>query len=125
MNIKLLRTIHLYLGCFFAPLLLIFIITGCLQTFNLHRSKKDGSYIAPQAISTVSQVHMYQRLPRENFLPKASGAFRFLVLMMSIGIATTTILGIVMAFKYTSPWVVWSCLIGGFLIPTIVLLIAK
>lgn len=42
MNIKIARSVHLYLGCFFAPLLTIFIITGVVQIFNLHEARKNG-----------------------------------------------------------------------------------
>ena len=33
---------HLYLGCFFAPLIIFYGLSGAWQTVNLHRSTKDG-----------------------------------------------------------------------------------
>ena len=61
MNIKAMRNVHLYLGVFFAPLLIFFLISGCWQTFGLHEAKKDGSYAPPAIIKALSSVHKDQR----------------------------------------------------------------
>src|SRR5262249_55408724 len=114
-------SIHLYLGCFFAPILLFFIVTGCLQTFHLHESRKDGSYQASALVQAASEVHLNQRTGVDGWPMKSSKEFQLFVLLMSVGILTTTILGIVMAFKYTKPWIVWSCLAAGIVIPIILL----
>src|SRR5262245_36361430 len=101
MDIKTLRAIHLYLGCFFAPILIFFIVSGCLQTFQLHRSKKNGSYTAPLIIKASAEVHQRQRwLGTDDWPTKSSKTFQFFIFLMSIGITTTTVLGIIMAFKY-------------------------
>jgi len=34
---KKLRRVHLYLGCFFAPLLIFYVVTGWYQTVNPDR----------------------------------------------------------------------------------------
>ena len=34
--LRIVRTIHLYLGVFTAPMLLFFAVTGGLQTFSFH-----------------------------------------------------------------------------------------
>jgi hypothetical protein len=122
MNIKAMRNAHLYLGVFFAPLLLFFTFSGSLQTFNLHETPKSGNYQPPQIIKTLSYVHKDQRLSSEGH--KHSISFRYFVLLMSIGVIVTTILGIVMAFKYTRPWIVWACLFGGLFIPCLLLWIS-
>ena len=56
-----LRRAHLYLGCIFAPLLLLFTITGFFQTFNLHSDQKSG-YRAPRLLREISEVHLHQRI---------------------------------------------------------------
>ena len=114
MNIKAMRNIHLYLGVFFAPLLLFFLFTGCLQTFNLHEASKSGDYVPPAIIKTLSGVHKDQRWGEGKMAPKSSVPFKYLILLMSVGLLVTTLLGITMAFKYTRPWIVWACLFMGF-----------
>src|SRR5665213_2620773 len=111
MNIKAMRSIHLYLGVFFAPLLLFFLISGSLQTFNLHQASKDGSYKPPAIIKSLSQVHKDQRWVSGPVVPQPSIPFRCLIVLMSAGLLVTTILGIVMAFKYTKGWIVWVLLL--------------
>ena len=116
MNIKVMRNIHLYLGVFFAPLLVFFLVSGCWQTFNLHESTKSGSYTAPKIIKALSSVHKDQRWGDGNRVP-SSVPFKYLVIMMSTGLLVTTLLGVMMAFKYTKGWMVWACLFFGTIIP--------
>src|ERR1035441_4643079 len=124
MNIKIMRNIHLYLGVFFAPLLLFFLISGSWQTFNLHEAGKSGGYVPPAIIKSLSQVHKDQRWVDGKRVPKSSKPFRCLVILMSTGILITTILGIIMAFKYTRPWMVWGCLLMGTAVPCFLLWMA-
>ena len=49
---RFIRTIHLYLGCLFAPLLIFFAISGASQTFLFHRAAKDGSYTPGSSAAT-------------------------------------------------------------------------
>jgi len=125
MNIKAMRNIHLYLGVFFAPLLLFYLISGCWQTFNLHEAGKSGNYVPPAIIKSLSQVHKDQRWVDGKMAPKPSVPFRYLIVLMVVGLLTTTILGIVMAFKYTRPWIVWSCLFMGTATPCFLLWMAR
>ena len=113
MNIKKMRNVHLYLGVFFAPLLIFFVVSGCWQTFNLHQARKADAYKPPEIIKSFSQVHMNQRWADGSMHPSASVAFRYLILLMSAGLLITTVLGILMAFKFTRPWLVWGCLLLG------------
>ena len=117
MNIKIIRNIHLYLGCFFAPALIFFILTGIVQTFNLHRGRKDGSYTPPAIVKALSEVHMSQRYVTSQRQVGSSKGFQYFVLVMGMGILLTTILGIVMAFKFTKSLIVWVCLGLGIGIP--------
>jgi len=119
---KTIRNIHLYLGCFFAPLLIFFVISGSLQTFNLHeKHKNNDGYKPPAIIKALSEVHTHQRLAYGNKNPKPSITFRFLLLLMSLGLLTTTVLGVLMALKFTHPWKVGGCLLLGVFIPCFLL----
>jgi len=124
MNIKAMRNVHLYLGVFFAPLLMFFLISGCWQTFNLHEASESGNYVPPAIIKSLSQVHKDQRWVDSNKRPHSSVPFRYLIVLMSIGVLVTTVLGIVMAFKYTKGWIVWVCLLMGAATPCFLLWIA-
>ena len=118
MDFKTMRVLHLYLGCFFAPLLLFFVVSGCWQTFNLHHARKMGSgYKPPQIIRSLSAVHKNQGWADHENYSESSAAFRYLVLLMAVGFLITTVLGILMAFKFTRPWMVWGCLFWGTVIP--------
>ena len=126
MNIKAMRNAHLYLGCFFAPLLVLFLLTGTWQMFDMHKdSKKTGGYKAPAVIKALSRVHTDQQLTDQKPPSRFTDVFRYLLVLMSIGLLVTTILGIVMAFKYTRPSFVWACLLAGIVIPILLLFISK
>lgn len=121
-----LRRMHLYLGCFFAPLLLCFSITGAWQTFLRHRETKSGDYRPPALVRALSEVHMNQRFPTEKVQPASSAPFRWLALLLAVGLTTTTGLGIVMAFKFSRrKWLVSVCLLAGFLLPVFLLFVAR
>ena len=124
MKLKAMRNIHLYLGVFFAPLLMFFLISGSWQTFGLHEASKSGDYVPPAIIKSLSQVHKDQRWVDSKKVPKSSIPFQCLVVLMATGLLVTAILGIIMAFKYTKPWIVWSCLFMGIAIPCFLLCIA-
>jgi len=53
---KLIRKLHLYLGCLFAPLIIFFSITGAWQTFNFHEGSKDKTYTPPAWVSVLSET---------------------------------------------------------------------
>ena len=60
---KFLRTLHLYLGCLFAPMLIFFAVSGSWQLFNWHESKKDHTYTAPRVLTVLSDVHKDAHIP--------------------------------------------------------------
>ena len=57
---RFIRTTHLYLGVFTAPMQLFFAITGGLQTFSLHETTRGSSYIPPVWLATAAQLHKKQ-----------------------------------------------------------------
>jgi hypothetical protein len=111
------RNVHLYLGCIFAPLLIFYAITGAWQCFDLHSNYKDGTNFAPPLVREMSRVHMNAKVV---LYPsgRAPGYFRYYVLVMSIGLVSTSLLGVVMALKVIRrKWLVWACLGMGVLFP--------
>ncbi len=121
---KLLRQIHLYLGCVFAPMLIFFAVSGSWQLFTLHVATKDGSYKPPYAVALLSGIHQYQHL---NGTPaRSSTPLKYFVLAAAVGLVLTTFLGIVMAFRYSrNAAPVTLCLAAGIALPVSILLIYR
>lgn len=56
-SLKSVRLIHRYLGLFFSPTILFFAITGGLQMFGLHETARGSSYMPPNILVHLSQLH--------------------------------------------------------------------
>src|SRR5277367_3167296 len=56
-SFKSIRLIHHYIGLFFAPTIFFFAITGSLQMFGLHETSRGSSYIPPNILVHLSQLH--------------------------------------------------------------------
>ncbi|MBE0543940.1 MAG: hypothetical protein IH623_21565 [Verrucomicrobia bacterium] len=120
----LIRKMHLYLGCAFAPLLILFSVTGAWQTLMLHRAAKDESYRPPALIQHLSSVHLHQQWGK-TASPGITRLVRGLVVMMAFSLVLTAGLGILMAFKFCKQkWPVWACLLGGVAVPILLLWLA-
>jgi hypothetical protein len=115
-----LRKLHLYLGCVFAPVLVFLACTGALQLYDLHESRKDGSYIAPKMFAALGQVHKHQNLPGD---ARGSGrTMKIFMLTAAAGLVLTTLLGVVMAFRVSRSAVpVFACLGTGVVLPIVLL----
>jgi len=123
---KLLRRIHLYLGCFFAPLLLFYIVSGGYQTVNHDRLKSPSE--AETLLQKMRTVHVDQIYPSNNEFQKPSKPlyFQIFVMIMVVAATTTILIGIILAFKtLRDKWPVWISLILGFLLPALVLWMAQ
>lgn len=116
---KWVRSLHLYLGCLFAPLLLLYAVSGTWQVYRLNDAAKDGSYTPPAWLKTVSSVHLHQSLAKGTSatISKVIGA------VLGIALALTALLGVVMAYKYQRrPGIVTLCLLAGIALPGVLLL---
>ena len=117
---KLIRRIHLYLGCFFAPLLIFYVATGWYQTVNPDRRK--GVSDSNDLISRLNRVHVEQYYPSESASGYSTYLFRGLVVAMAIGLVTTVALGVILAFRFSrNKWPVWFSLTLGVVLPIILL----
>ncbi len=107
-----LRSIHLYLGCIFAPLLLFFAVSGIWQTLG----------IRSPFLQWLSALHTSARF--KNGHEPGSPAFKLLVIIMATSLVISIILGVIMAFKFTrSRKVVFYCLALGVILPAVLVLI--
>ncbi len=119
---KLLRRVHLYLGCFFAPMLLFYILTGWYQTLVINRVKDPSE--AETLVQKFRVVHVYQVYPTDTEIKKPSSPklYQALVVVMAVAATATILLGIVLAFRTLKPqWPVWLSLALGIGVPALVL----
>ena len=113
-----LRRYHLYLGMFFAPAILLFSLSGALQTFRLQEEKGWGS-APPNWIVWMASVHKDSRLPKAKPAdagdhkptpPKAAPRppegkppftlpMKIFVALLAIGLIFSTVLGMLIAFN--------------------------
>ena len=112
-----LRSIHLYLGCVFAPMLLFFAISGIWQTFA-----SVGAYEKSPALARLSTIHTSRGLKVGTL---SSPILRWFVLLMALSFVLTTILGMVMALKFgKSRRAALYCLVAGVVVPLAVILLS-
>ena len=130
-----------------APTVIFFALSGALQIFRLQEGRPGGSYQPPSWIVFLAGVHKDQRAestpPAKPAPPAAEAApapkpasppegqparrKRSTVLMWfftlaAIGIIMSTVLGIVMAFKYNRDRrTIWALLAAGTLLPLVML----
>lgn len=115
-----LRRLHLYLGCFFAPLLLFYVATGWYQTFHPDRAKTPGELGGWR--ERLMAVHRDQIFPTESADHYSTAPFRALVAVMAMALITTAALGIFLAFRTSrQQWPVWLCLGLGIVVPVLLL----
>ena len=121
---KKLRLVHLYLGSLFGPLLIVFAVSGAWQVFRFNDAKKDGSYKPAKVITLFTDIHKDAVLPG---VPRRQGAaMRWFVLCAAAGLASTTVLGIVMAYRLSRrPALVTALLLAGVALPSALLFLAR
>lgn len=117
---KFIRRLHLYLGCFFTPLLLLYIGTGWYQTVTANRNKGLGEVGGWR--EKLTSIHVDQVFPTESAETYTPQLFQYLVIAMSIALILTILLGVFLAFKTSrKKWPVWAALTLGFIIPIVLL----
>jgi hypothetical protein len=113
---KTLRRFHLYLGCVFAPVLIFFAVSGSWQLFNWHESTRDHTYTAPRALAVLSNIHKEGHVPpTPNRRPTP---LRYFLFAAAVGLVTTTVLGVIMAYRFSQrPLVATISLLAGIIVP--------
>jgi len=112
-----LRRIHTYLGVFFAPLLLFFILSGWYQT--LHKDRIKGPGDARSLTQIMREIHTDDVYPTHDRNVRVSPTlFVSLVVVMAVGLTTTIVLGIWLAFRSVrNRWMIVLSLALGILVP--------
>jgi len=115
-----LRRLHLYLGVFFAPMLLFFIVTGWYQT--AFQDRRKSVFEASAVMDRLRAVHADQTFPVASANSYSTTAFRWLIYLMSAALVASVILGMVLAFRtMKARWLVWLMLGLGLLVPVLCL----
>jgi len=114
---KALRTLHLYLGCVFAPLLLFFALSGIWQRLGAQYSGGQSTTLVQRAISLLSTIHTGRGLKSGETL--SSPAMSVMAMAMAVSLIMTILLGVILAFRFGHQKVAVLCLLAGTLIPII------
>ncbi len=95
-----LRQLHLFIGCFFAPLLLYFTITGTWQIFELHKHPRGVTpTVSQKLLNSLSSAHLDGVMPFSGNDEAHSLAFRIFCELMAAGFILTILLGVQMALQ--------------------------
>jgi uncharacterized membrane protein len=122
--IRWLRRLHTFLGVFFSPLLLLFVITGWWQTVTVNRNKGLG--FGTSWIEKLSTIHVDNYFPLAGAHNYSTDLFKALVVIMAIGLVFTTVLGLVMAFRFAKRKAsLVLILIAGILVPILLLYLGE
>ncbi len=115
-----LRRLHLYLGVFFAPMLLFFIATGWYQT--AYPDRRKSVFEASAVMDRLRAVHAEQTFPVASANSYSTTAFRWLIYLMSGALVVTLLLGVLLAFRtMKQKWVVAAMLALGLIVPALCL----
>jgi hypothetical protein len=114
------RAIHTWLGVFFSPLLLLFIITGWWQTFATEDTKDKG--FLNSIMVKFSTIHTDNYFPGHAGTHHASQHFKILVACMAVALILTILLGLALACQ-TAKKFWWTALafLLGILVPAMTL----
>jgi hypothetical protein len=114
--VKKLRQIHLYLGSFFAPMLILFAVSGLWQVLD------RGQYERSPWLRYLSSIHMEHALKSSVHSP-ISIFLELFVVLMALSLILTITLGVIMAFKFGHGKMTLACLASGIFMPLALILI--
>jgi hypothetical protein len=118
------RRLHTFLSVFFSPLLMLFVITGWWQTVTVNRNKGLG--FGSSWIEKLSTIHIDNYFPLAGAHNYSTDLFKILVVVMCIGFMFTTLLGLVMAFRFAKKKAsLVLILIAGILVPIFLLYLGE
>lgn len=145
-TMRMVRQIHNYVGLFFAPMILLFALSGALQTFRLQETHDPAAPPPPRWIVWMASVHKDQQQPRDqprrrpapppgaqaaphHAPPSASPRLfsplplKIFVTALSIGLILSTLLGITIALNNPlTRRISIILLIAGTIVPLLLLL---
>ncbi|MBE2181238.1 MAG: hypothetical protein IAE97_12290 [Chthoniobacterales bacterium] len=115
---KTLRTIHLYLGCLFAPMIVFMAVSGIWQVIG---EMWPGAGAGWQRL--LSTLHTGHALKSGETL--SSPVMQGFLVAAAASLAATMVLGIVMAFRFGHRRTALLCLSAGIVVPAILIVAAR
>jgi 4-amino-4-deoxy-L-arabinose transferase-like glycosyltransferase len=115
------RRTHLFLSVFFSPLLVLFIVTGCWQTFTTDEERQADGGVAHTLMVKLSSIHTDDEFPRANEGHHSPVAFKFFVLSMALALLASIALGLALAWQIKRKGLVLAALILGVIVPAALL----
>jgi hypothetical protein len=105
-------------------MLIFFAVTGSWQIFNWHQSTKDHSYTAPRVLAVLSDIHKDAHVPPTR--RSSPAPLRYFMFAAAAGLVLTTIIGVIMAYRFSrQPMVATVCLVLGVAVPGVLLLVYR
>jgi hypothetical protein len=113
-----LRRLHLYLGCFFAPMLAFFAISGIWQVLGWQDTRDASGKRTPVAaiLKYFSSAHTGHSF-KSGHGSLTSSYLQWFSIAMAVGLLASIILGTILAFKYGRGRLALLSLLGGVLLP--------
>lgn len=151
--LRTLRSIHLYLGVFTAPMLLFFALTGGLQVFSMHETTRGSSYVPPAWLASAAQLHKKQTvvMPQRRRPPTEAAAtasrpapaaearpqtvearpaeknlvpMKIFFALVAFGLFVSVLSGLTMAWRFSRRPALFGTILGtGILVPLLLLLL--
>jgi hypothetical protein len=119
---RLLRSLHLILGCFFAPLLLFYAVSGFWQVFGWQWSKNYEE----RGLALASTVHTGRGLKGGDISTLSSDPLRWFAAAMAVCLVVMVVTGLVLALRSAkSKAAAWSVAAGLVIPGLLVLWVAK
>jgi hypothetical protein len=115
---KKLRSLHLYFGCIFAPMLLFFAISGIWQTYD-----RNFAYHS-KILGDLATIHTGVEM--KSGFNLSSPFLRGFILLMALGFIFTTVLGVIMAVTQGGHRrTAFYCIAFGILFPLAIMLVSQ
>jgi len=115
------RRVHTFLSIFFAPMLLMFIVTGFWQTAIPEEKAAEPGFLH-QIAEDFSRVHTDSYFPKAGVADPSTVGFKILVVALCVALVVSIVLGLILAWNHAkNGW--WSvlALVLGIVVPALIL----
>jgi hypothetical protein len=117
---RFLRSLHLVLGCFFAPLLIFYAVSGFWQVFGWQWSTSRDD----QGLALASTIHTGRGLKVGEISTLSSGPLRWFAAVMAVCLVAMVITGLFLAFRSAKTKLAAWAVLAGLIIPAAFVLLA-
>jgi hypothetical protein len=115
---RFLRSLHLVLGCFFAPLLIFYAVSGFWQVFGWQWSTSRDD----QGLALASTIHTGRGLKGGEISTLSSEPLRWFAAIMAVCLVAMVITGLVLAFRSAKTKLAAWAVVAGLVIPSVFVL---